>query len=314
MKLLLATVPMLLVATTVLAKNKSTRIIYGEDNRKDIFEVEDETIKTISKSVAARVHRWSYDYVDEEKKGAIFFHEPAKLSDPWGANVCLDEKFAEQPTVADCTGFLVGEDTLVTAGHCVVYPGEEVKNKVTDQCQEYKWMFDYDLDEKTSLNLQKVNQKKMYNCKRVVYAKLDDDNDFAIIKLDRKVTDRDFLKIRKTGKVSKDAPLYVIGHPSGLPKKYSPGAKVIKNSKAHYFSTNLDTFGGNSGSPVFNAVTNEVEGILVRGKTDYVESQKSDETCMRVNKCNVRGKKCRENDDEIDGEQVTRITDIIKHI
>ena len=32
---------------------------------------------------------------------------------------------------------------------------------------------------------------------------------------------------------------------------------------------NLDTFSGNSGSPVFNKRTKRVEGILIAGETDY---------------------------------------------
>jgi len=38
-----------------------------------------------------------------------------------------------------------------------------------------------------------------------------------------------------------------------------------------FFDANLDTFGGNSGSPVFDARTNAVVGILVRGADDYRE-------------------------------------------
>ncbi len=62
--------------------------------------------------------------------------------------------------------------------------------------------------------------------------------------------------------------LYVIGHPSGLPTKVADGAQVCTQKGTH-FSANLDTYGGNSGSAVFNAKTNEVVGILVRGANDY---------------------------------------------
>lgn len=312
MRVNLIIAPILLLALNVSAKNMSTKIIYGEDNRVDMSDVFDPTILYISKAVAGRVHRWSYDYLDEEQKGNIFFFEPPTLSDPWGSNVCSDEKFADQPTIADCTGFLIGEDILVTAGHCLVYPEEEVRNKKTEQCQDFQWLFDFEAKDSNQINLDDVDRSKLYNCKKVIYAKLDDDNDFGIIQLDRKVKDREFLKIRRSGKVKKDDPLYVIGHPSGLPKKFAPGAKVIGNSKEKYFSTNLDTFGGNSGSPVINAKTHEVEGILVRGKIDYIESPNED--CMRVNVCDAQGNKCRENDEEIDGEQVTRISEIIKFI
>jgi V8-like Glu-specific endopeptidase len=61
----------------------------------------------------------------------------------------------------------------------------------------------------------------------------------------------------------------VIGYPSGLPAKLAGGAKVFGTASPFFFSANLDTFGGNSGSPVFNAGSNRVVGILVRGAADY---------------------------------------------
>jgi hypothetical protein len=51
--------------------------------------------------------------------------------------------------------------------------------------------------------------------------------------------------------------------------KIAPNASVRSNVFVDYFGANLDAFGGNSGSPVFNENTGEVEGILVRGYQDY---------------------------------------------
>ncbi len=69
-------------------------------------------------------------------------------------------------------------------------------------------------------------------------------------------------------------PVFVLGHPSGLPTKFADGANVRDNSLAPSFLANLDTYGGNSGSPVFNAQTREVEGILARGEADFVIRKK----------------------------------------
>ena len=55
----------------------------------------------------------------------------------------------------------------------------------------------------------------------------------------------------------------------------------MENDDEVFFSTNLDTFHVNSGSPVFNFETGVVEGILVRGALDYVFDAASN--CSRVN-------------------------------
>jgi V8-like Glu-specific endopeptidase len=104
-----------------------------------------------------------------------------------------------------------------------------------------------------------------------------------------------------------------MGHPSGLPMKYADGAKVFGNFD-NYFSTNLDTFGGNSGSPVFNAKTNEVVGILVRGDIDYIEGEFEGRTCMRVNTCDANRENCQADAEEIDGEHVSYIDLISKFL
>lgn len=108
------------------------------------------------------------------------------------------------------------------------------------------------------------------------------------------------LKFRESGTAGDGEQLVVIGHPSGLPTKIAGGAK-IRSGEAAYFTANLDTFGGNSGSAVFNATTGIVEGILVRGELDYVSDIVDGKVCKRANKCS---------DDGCDGEDVTRITSV----
>jgi len=110
------------------------------------------------------------------------------------------------------------------------------------------------------------------------------------------------LKIRKEGTIDVWTPLYVIGHPSGLPQKFADGAWV-RSVQSAYFTTNLDTYGGNSGSAVFNAATDDVEGILVRGASDFVYDYES--KCYRSNFCSAT--LCR-------GEDVTDIKLILPYL
>lgn len=287
----------------------STQIIYGEDGRVEIQDVDSLMVQNLGKSVAARVSHWSLEIKDDN----FSYSDASLLSDMWAAGVCKDEKFANQPTVADCTGFLVGEDLLVTAGHCALDSEGTVNNEETFECSSSSWVFDYKI-KNGSTELNNLNVKNLYNCKEVVFGKLTDDEDYALIKLDRPVSDRAPLKMRSSGKLSLNEEIFVIGHPSGLPMKYAGDAQVRENENKFYFSTNLDTFGGNSGSPIFNLNTLEVEGILVRGRTDYVDSEFDGEYCARVNVCDQDGTNCLEQDEDIDGEHVNRVDEIVKKL
>jgi V8-like Glu-specific endopeptidase len=106
------------------------------------------------------------------------------------------------------------------------------------------------------------------------------------------------LKFRTQGQIEEGTPIVVIGHPTGLPTKVSAGANV-RSVNDIYFIANLDTFGGNSGSAVFNAETGDIEGILVRGERDYIYS--SARGCYVPNHCTDNG--CR-------GEDSTLITNL----
>jgi hypothetical protein len=120
--------------------------------------------------------------------------------------------------------------------------------------------------------------------------------DWALIRLARPVVGRSPVAFRTAGKVSAAQKLFVIGHPCGLPQKYAPGASVRDNTPAAFFVANLDTYGGNSGSPVFNATNHKVEGILVRGENDFVTNG----SCYVSLVCPTTG--CR-------GEDVTRASE-----
>lgn len=283
-------------------------IIYGEDNRQDVNQINSAKVQAISKAIAGRVS--NHQYNDEDPK-EITFDRVETLQ--WSARVCSDQRFANQPTVVDCTGFLIGEDLLVTAGHCIDTKRHEYKNEMAGSCGTHSWLFDYKTENSGNVNLGKTSTDNLYKCKKVIASKLEGMEDFAIIQLDRKVTDRIPLKMRTSGKISKNQEIFVMGHPSGLPLKFADGAKVFSHHDA-YFSTNLDTFGGNSGSPVFNAETYEVEGILVRGNTDYVIEVENGRRCRRVNVCDESRENCKEWSESIDGEHVSVIQRIAEYL
>lgn len=262
-----------------------TKVVYGDDDRLDIFETTDRLHVDLAKSTAAMINKSSIRALIGTGRVRI---STRTLS---SRGICKTERFHDQGTAAMCSGFLVGEDLLVTAGHCI---------KTASDCARYRWVFDYALKTRSS---EKVNitvpRSSVFECKEIIERSQDyrTKDDYALIRLKRVATGRTALEFRTQGKVKLGTPLVVIGHPTGLPTKVSAGAIVRGNRSRTYFVSNLDTYGGNSGSAVFNSKTGVVEGILVRGERDYV----SRGGCQVSNVCTNEG--CR-------GEDVTRITNI----
>lgn len=295
------------IAPSLYAEKK---VIYGIDNRKDVFEEKNPLYKKIAKSTAGMVSkdRISYNYDNQTYK--IEVHDTLMT----GYNICSSEKFSSQKLLANCSGFLIDEKTLITAGHCM--KGLDFDD---DPCMDNAWVFNLKMESAFSINTSKINHSRVYTCKRIVAAQLTENEDFAIVELDRKVENIAPLKYRKKGRVSSYQELVVIGHPSMLPTKIANGGRVIDNKNKYQFLTSLDTFLGNSGSVVFDSKTGIVEGILVSGKTDYILSRPDDmKSCKLVNRCKDsggnsctllnKGKKIPH------GEAVTRITTIQKYL
>lgn len=260
------------------------KVIYGADDRKDVFESRNALYKKLANSTAAMIQD---SFLVAQDNEMVWIQSNTLEQD----GICSEARFAKQTTAANCSGFLVGSQLLVTAGHCI---------QEMDDCEKYSWVFGYaNIDEEKII--QTIPKNNIYKCTKIISRVLDRStaNDFALVKLERAVIGHEPLKFRVKGKISHRSNLVVIGHPSGLPVKIADSASVRSNSNKYFFQANLDTFGGNSGSAVFDSKTGVVEGILVRGETDYVNDPIKN--CYLPKVCKISG--CR-------GEDVTRITNI----
>lgn len=206
--------------------------------------------------------------------------------------VCAEEAYKDQPVPGFCSGFLVRQDVIATAGHCI---SKENMNDVL-------FVFNFSLnDGQPKLDF---SSDEVYFAKEIIARKLDNRNqdDWAIVRLDRSVVGVPPAPLRTTGNLSDETTLCVVGHPLGLPQKYACNAKPMENTNPVYFLANLDTFGGNSGSMVFNADTAIVEGILVRGDQDF--SYDTRRKCAKSVICPANG--------GCSGEGVTRISRMLQ--
>ncbi len=233
------------------------KVIYGNDDRIDVYaETDPERLDWAASTVAlVSASRLTDNGDGTFTLGTVPFSV-------LGRQPCESEPFGTQPTSAFCSGFLAGDDVIATAGHCVN----------AGNLPNVRFVFGFVMsDAENAVTLLNANQ--VYSGTSLLGQANQGDLDYAVVKLDRVVTAPNAcaLPIRREGVVSLGAQVGVIGHPSGLPMKIAFGAQTVvkSNDNASYFMANLDTYGGNSGSPVFNAATGLVEGVLVRGERDY---------------------------------------------
>lgn len=310
MKNLLAMTALVLTAQSALASTAGIKGVYGKDDRQDLYQVSNALHLKVAKANAGMIHKGMFSKAATLN---VFDLNPKYLTTlEESENLCTSEKFGKQMTAPRCSGFLIGPDTLITAGHCYASDGNPAKD-----CKDYAWVFDYDLATASKNPTKNIPMTNIYSCKSISSVKLDGLYDFAVVKLDRKVVGREPLKIRTSGKISNSAALIVVGHPNGLPTKIGTG-KITLNTEATRFSTNLDTFHGNSGSAVLDATTGVVEGILIQGKNDYTPSIRGNQkSCKVVNLCDDQANNCSAGLEEgtiLRGEVVLRIQSLAAEI
>jgi hypothetical protein len=232
------------------------KVIYGEDNRREPYQVASAALRSLSRSTAGVVQRSRLT-----ANGSNWNVTTNPWTNAGGGTLCADEPYRGQPVAPYCSAFLVGPDLVVTAGHCI---------STSSACSGSAFIFDWSMQGDGVNPINPVPASRVYFCSQVIAAQNSGERDYALLRLDRPVEGITPLAIRRQAEIGLNEPLVVMGHPAGIPLKIADGA-VVKDARPGllYFDANLDTYGGNSGSAVFNLNTLQVEGILVRGATDY---------------------------------------------
>ena len=259
--------------------------IYGEDDRKDIYDPSiSEALQSLAQSVALVFNvRAIVSRNDASIRLTNWTMNDTVMRDH-GVPLCEDEPFRSEPAPGFCTAFLISPTLVATAGHCI--------NGHT-RCEQMGFAFDYAKSDPDDIPTQ-ISNENYYRCAQVlghVYNPQEDEDqlisreywyDWAVIQLDRAVENRPAVAL-ETKRPEFFSTVHVIGHPSGLPMKVASG-RVVTNDKERYFNTSLDIYKGNSGSPVFNADNGEVHGIVIRGSGGH-SFKITEDGCARSKQC-----------------------------
>jgi len=235
---------------------QGSALIYGADQRREIFELDDELRQLALKSSVALMSTSSFVAGAD---GGLSLRAPSARE---LYNWCADEAFGEEPTAALCSGSIVATSLVVTAGHCATLL----------PCAEQTWVFGYALEAPHAGP--ELRSDDVYRCREVLAAKHETDAaglrwDYAVIQLDRAVApDKRPLVLGAALPAVRDS-VQVMGYPAGLPLKVDGPAEVLSaRSTRDYFTLDSDTFDRSSGSAVVDE-TGALVGIFVRGGQDY---------------------------------------------
>lgn len=208
----------------------------------------------------------------------------------FGKRLCNSEPYAKQKVGASCTVFLVAPDIVATAGHCIDWTDIDESDPTKNS---HRVVFGFEL--RGGVPRTAYEPDEVYETSSLIERRREGNGDalrdFALVRLDRPVPLRIAERLRMASgagmSVSPATPLGVIGHPDGLPKKVSfknrDTSIAMEAGLGTIFRAQLNTFHGNSGSPVlFYDQPDVVAGILVEGEEDYIGDVDADGPCQKT--------------------------------
>jgi len=224
------------------------RVIYGDDNRLEAYQARPEARAVVASTPAFFRSRDLILYGD-----AYSVPQQSRYTQVPGDQepLCPDEPFYNQPAGAWCTGFVVGPDLVATAAHCID-PTRLGSLVAGADCSAISLVFGYQV-EATGGVPREIPADQVYRCKSLLagYRDRASGEAWALVRVDRPFgANHPPLAIRRDGEMPVGTDLTVVGYPSGLPVKLAGGA-TLRGGTPVSFTTDLDSYAGNSGSPVF---------------------------------------------------------------
>ena len=251
-------------------------VLFGEDDRLDIGAF----------AAGSRERRWA-DATAILLNGGVtcsggncdidWTYEEARHHAP----ICEDQPFWLQPmsATAFCSAVLVGPRLFATAGHCT--------NEIMRfNCTNMKVVFGFQA-EGTFPNLS-VPESDVYTCSKVVgYSSFPD---YALIEVDRPVSRRIPMWVRRSNQPATGTAVTAIGYPSALPLKIDQGG-TVRSVSTEVISANVDVSENSSGGPLIETSTGVVAGVMAQApdSTFVISGQGTPDECLLWNYCEDTG-------------------------
>jgi V8-like Glu-specific endopeptidase len=238
-------------------------------------------IKQNWQSVVMIVHK---DLLKQQGNKTIIEATRLKQQKIDGIPVCADIPFGNQfAPYCQGTGFFINNTTIATAAH--VFEEENLDCYDRD-ITNYRFITGVTLNSETlnqgivvsNNNIYVPDATKLNSGTTIKKGMCQQGNyDWALVKVKPLMPSGslpNFNMAISSMPQSDSTQVYTFGHGLGLPLKFSFDAQIW-NSKdedtPYLYYSELDMFGGNSGSPVFNAKTNQLIGIFIAGAEDFVQ-------------------------------------------
>ncbi len=282
---------------------KQSEVIYGKDDRKELFKITDPTLQNLSQYVGVSIEK---SMLKHKKKKKIYTVNYMQLKEQ-DINLCNGEalKFKEQYNPGDCTGFLLTQNLYITMAHCLTpdfINSDEVEKINKIKIVNERIIFNYFQNKNGEKII--IPEANVYSIKKILDINYQNNgSDYAILELDRIFPKKVSLPLETVSKSKVGDRLVMLGYPQGLPLKVTDNGQIIRDINESQFGSNLDAFGGNSGSLVYNLETNEIVGLLERGQPDYIF-----DPIKKCNRVNIQ----EENPKLIRGEIIQKMTDVFE--